>query len=72
MSSLYENKFKIIRGIVSKETSLVLFNYLQMKAHVWKTMTKAEYLGDKRIMGVTMFKFQERGVVMVILQWIQF
>jgi len=51
MSDLYKDKFKIVRGVISKETSLVLFNYLQMKAHVWKTMTKAEYLGDKKIMG---------------------
>ena len=51
MSNLYEKKYLVIKEIISKETSLVLFNYLQMKRHVWDTMKKTNYPGAKYEMG---------------------
>ena len=51
MSNLYENKFVIIKEAISKETALILFNYLQMKRHCWDTMTNSNFLGNRGDMG---------------------
>lgn len=51
MSNLYENKFVIVKEAITKETSLILFNYLQMKKHCWETMNKSNFLKDRGDMG---------------------
>jgi|TARA_R110002051_G_scaffold236933_2_gene297989 hypothetical protein len=51
MSSFQKQKYLVIKNIISKDTALILFNYLRLKQHVWNTMKKTNYPGANYEMG---------------------